>query len=155
MKTKQQIRRMRLISTLVAGVALVGFLTAVVVSLVDTNAPLTDNVGTSATMLDPAVADAVTAWNNQANIVYTATQALPVGESALSSASVDVTSDSFGYEVTIEWADGTYEQFTDITDGSGIGAGMGFVPDGNGMASDPSAFTSDAQISDQGMITLR
>lgn len=154
MKTKSDIRRLRLISSIVAGVILTGFFVAVGVSVSNTDAPLTDDVGGSATVADSAVSDAVSTWNSQTSIIYTVTQSLPVGESALSAASALVTSDSFGDEVTIEWTDGTYEQYTDITSGNGVGVGVGWMPDGSGIASNPNAFSPNAQINDQGMITL-
>lgn len=150
--SKHDIRRIRLVSSIVAGLILITFVVLIATSVANTDAPLNDNVGSST--VDPGVNDAVTVWNNQANIIYAVTQSVSPAY-PLSAASVDVTSDSIGNMVTIEWTDGTYEQFEDTTEAGALGSSMGYVPNGDGIANNPSAFTPNAQISDQGMITLR
>jgi hypothetical protein len=100
-----------------------------------------------------AVTDAVTAWNNQANILYAVTQSsYPAGE--LNAAAVEVTSGANGYEVSLWWPNGYYEQFTNSQTAGSLSYGMGYIPDGDGTLSNMSVFSQNATMDDNGIITL-
>jgi hypothetical protein len=136
---------------IIVGAAVLALIAIIVGSVVASNQPTT---GTSPTSVDnPAVITAVTAWNNQANILSAVTQPIyPAG--ALNAAAVEVASDANGYEVSLWWPNEYYEQFTDSQTPGSLSYGMGYIPDGDGTLSNMSVFNQNATMDDNGIIAL-
>lgn len=119
------------------------------VSVMTGNTTPSPNVG-SATELQSAV----NTWDNQASVT-SAVQHLIYPAETLNSASVEVTSDVNGYEVTLWWQNGYWMQYQDNTSPNSLSAVMGYVPNGDGtMTMPPTTLSQNATIDNQGIISL-